>query len=104
MADETPDESSTATGMSPQTMKLGRVIVLTIWAAAALAFFPPFSTWATGPLLRALFGMLAAVHFVEFFVYLKTFRETEESLLLHFAKTMAYGVLHYTHVKRQLGT
>ncbi len=88
--------------MNEQTLKTARLVLIIIWIAAFLSFFPPLYGLATGPLLRALFGILVAVHLVEFIVYTRTFQQTGESMVSHFAKTMAFGVIHFTEVKQKL--
>jgi uncharacterized protein YhhL (DUF1145 family) len=88
--------------MNEQQLRIGKIVVIVTWLFAGASFFFPFYYWPTGPLMRAIFGILAAVHLVEFFVYLKTFRATGDSLLRHFVRTITYGVIHYTEVKQQL--
>ena len=51
--------------MSEQQIRMGKIIVLATWLFAAASFFFPFYYWPTGPLMRAIFGILLAVHFVE---------------------------------------
>jgi len=88
--------------MSEQQIRMGKIIVLATWLFAAASFFFPFYYWPTGPLMRAIFGILLAVHFVEFLVYFKTFRQTDDPMFRHFAATITYGILHYTIVKQKL--
>jgi len=88
--------------VTEQQIRVGKIIVLATWLFAAASFFFPFYYWPTGPLMRSIFGILLAVHFVEFFVYLKTYRQAGDSMLRHFASTITYGILHYTIVKQRL--
>ena len=88
--------------MNEQTLKTARLRAGIIWIAAFLSFFPPVSGLPFAPLLRSLFGILAAVHFIEFLVYIKTFKQTGEPMSTHFVKTMAFGIVHFTEVKQKL--
>jgi len=89
--------------MSPQQIKIGKIVVLATWLFGAACFFFPLYGASIGGLGRALFYILFCVHLIEFFVFMKLYRSTGEPLSGHFFKTMAYGVLHQNEVRQQLG-
>ncbi|MAI81030.1 MAG: hypothetical protein CL917_18970 [Deltaproteobacteria bacterium] len=87
---------------SPKQLKIARTVVLAVWIFAAASFFFPLYYTDFGGVGRTLFGLLIAVHLIEFPIFMNTYRETEGSLLSHFPKHMAYGVVYHAEVKQKL--
>jgi hypothetical protein len=87
---------------SPQQLKVAKIAVLATWIFGASAFFFPVYDWSIGPLGRALFGILFAVHLVEFAIFGKFYRSTGEPIMGHFFKHMVYGVIYQTEVKQRI--
>ena len=79
-----------------------KIVLIVVWIFAASGFVPPFSSWGSAALARPLFGILAVTHLIEFFLFLKLFRRSGRPLSSHFFATIAFGVLHYNEVKRQV--
>ncbi len=88
--------------MNEQQIRMGKIIVLATWLFAAASFFFPFYYWASGPLGRAMFGMLIAVHAVELILFAKTYRACPDSFGRHVLQHMIFGVLHHAEVKQRL--
>jgi hypothetical protein len=84
--------------------KLGfaRKIVLAVWVFAGACFFFPLYYTGVGPFGRTLFGLLLAVHLVEFFVFLGLYRRAGGSLFRHFHRTVVFGVLHKAETEQAL--
>ncbi|HIF99527.1 MAG TPA: hypothetical protein EYQ54_21305 [Myxococcales bacterium] len=84
--------------------KLGfaRKIVLVVWVFAGASFFFPLYYTGVGSFGRTLFGLLLAVHLVEFFVFLGLYRRAGGSLFRHFHRTVVFGVLHKAETEQAL--
>ena len=83
-------------------LALARKFVLALWVFAAACFFFPLYYTGVGGFGRTLFGLLLAVHLVEFVVFLGLYRRAGGSLWRHFHRTVVFGVLHKTEVEQQL--
>jgi len=86
---------------SPRQLQIARIVVLVTWLFAAACFFFPLYYWSIGPLGRALFGLLFAVHLVEFVIFARFYRASGESMTGHFLRHMVYGVIHHAEVKQR---
>ena len=82
-------------------MSLAKVGILAFWAYCATCFFVDSnaSLFTTG---RLFFWATAIAHVAEFSMFFSLFRETDESLGVHFARTMAFGLFHIRDVRAQL--
>ena len=85
---------------SASQLKMARTVVILVWIFAAASFFFPLYYTDAGALGRTLFGLLLAVHLVEFPLFMKTYREAGGSLLSHFPRHMAFGVVYRAEVLR----
>ena len=79
-----------------------RKLVLVLWLFAGACFFFPLYYTGVGGFGRTLFGLLLAVHLVEFFVFLGLYRRAGGSLWRHFHRTVVFGVLHKAETEQQL--
>ncbi|MCS5637901.1 MAG: hypothetical protein NZ990_15380 [Myxococcota bacterium] len=87
---------------SAEKLALARKFVLALWVFAGACFFFPLHDTAVGGFGRTLFGLLLAVHLVEFFVFLGLYRRAGGSLWRHFHRTVVFGVLHKAETEQQL--
>ena len=87
---------------SAEKLARARKFVLVLWLFAGACFFFPLYYTAAGPFGRALFGLLLAVHLVEFVVFLGLYRRAGGSLWRHFHRTVVFGVLHKAETEQQL--
>jgi len=79
-------------------MKVSKLVVIPVWLLLAACFFlPPDSTLSF--LGRAAFFVMAAVHVVEFFVFLPFLRSAKGSLPLHFVNMLIFGLFHYQELR-----
>ena len=85
---------------SASQLKTARIIAILVWIFAAASFFFPLYYTDAGALGRTLFGLLIAVHLVEFPLFMKTYREAGGTLLSHFPRHMAFGVVYRAEVLR----
>lgn len=85
---------------SARQLKTARIVVILVWIFAAASFFFPLYYTDAGALGRTLFGLLLAVHLVEFPLFMKTYQEAGGSLLSHFPRHMAFGVVYRAEVLR----
>ena len=83
---------------STSQLKTARTVAIPVWIFAAASFFFPLYYTDAGALGRTLFGLLLAVHLVEFPLFMKTYREAGGSLLSHFPRHMAFGVVYRAEV------
>jgi hypothetical protein len=83
---------------SPAQLKMARTITLIVWVFAGASFFFPLYYTGAGGVGRTLFGLLIAIHLVEFPVFAKTKREDGGSLRSHFARHIAFGMLSRSEV------
>ena len=103
MSESNTESASEKKGFSAAQLRWMKTAICVTWLFAAAAFFFPLYDSGVGPFLRFLFWILAATHLVEFFVYLKLYRTTGESMRQHFFGTLIYGIIHYTEVKQRHG-
>jgi hypothetical protein len=87
---------------SAAKLTFARRVSLAMWIFAGACFFFPLYYMAVGPFGRTLFGILLCVHVIEFFVFLGLYQRAGGSLFGHFARTIAYGVIHKTEVEQGL--
>jgi len=87
---------------SAEKLARARKFVLVLWFFAGACFFFPLYYTEVGPFGRALFGLLLAVHLVEFVVFLGLYRRAGGSLWRHFHRTVVFGVLHKAETEQQL--
>ena len=87
---------------SAEKLARARKLVLALWLFAGACFFFPLYYTEVGPFGRALFGLLLAVHLVEFVVFLGLYRRAGGSLWRHFHRTVVFGVLHKAETEQQL--
>ncbi len=87
---------------SAEKLARARKFVLVLWLFAGACFFFPLYYTAVGPFGRAVFGLLLAVHLVEFVVFLGLYRRAGGSLWRHFHRTVVFGVLHKAETEQQL--
>ncbi len=87
---------------SPAQLKMARTITLIVWILAGASFFFPLYYTSAGALGRTLFGLLIAIHLVEFPIFAKTYREAGGSLLSHFPRHMAFGVVYRAEVMQRI--
>ena len=85
-----------------ERLALARRFVLAVWVFAGACFFFPLYYTGVGGFGRTLFGLLLAVHLVEFFVFLGLYRRAGGSLWRHFHRTVVFGVLHKAETEQQL--
>ena len=85
-----------------ERLALARRFVLAVWVFAGACFFFPLYYTGVGGFGRTLFGLLLAVHLVEFFVFLGLYRRAGGSLWRHFHRTLVFGVLHKADVQLEL--
>ncbi|MEE3328286.1 MAG: hypothetical protein VX252_13190 [Myxococcota bacterium] len=83
---------------SPAQLKMARTVVILVWIFAVASFFFPLYYTDAGALGRTLFGLLIAIHLIEFPLFMKTYREAGGSLLSHFPRHMAFGVVYRAEV------
>ena len=83
---------------SPAQLKTARTIVILVWIFAVASFFFPLYYTDFGAFGRTLFGLLVAIHVVEFPLFMKTYREAGGSWLVHFARHMTFGVVYRAEV------
>jgi uncharacterized protein YhhL (DUF1145 family) len=79
-----------------------RKFVLVLWLFAGASFFWPLYYMGAGDFGRTLFGLLLAVHLVEFFVFLGLYRRAGGSLWRHFHRTLVFGIIHKAEIERRL--
>jgi len=87
---------------SAEKLARARKFVLVLWLFAGACFFFPLYYTEVGPFGQALFGLLLAVHLVEFVVFLGLYRRAGGSLWRHFHRTVVFGVLHKAETEQQL--
>ena len=87
---------------SAEKLARARKFVLVLWLFAGACFFFPLYYTQVGPFGQALFGLLLAVHLVEFVVFLGLYRRAGGSLWRHFHRTVVFGVLHKAETEQQL--
>ena len=77
--------------------------MLLFWVYCATCFFVDSndSMFVMG---RLLFWATAIAHVAEFAMFSSLFREAGDSLGIHFAKTLTFGLLHIREVRSQLST
>jgi len=82
-------------------MSIAKYGVLAFWAYCAICFFVDSNTtfFMMG---RLLFWATAIAHMVEFAMFFGLFRDADDSLGVHFAKTMAFGLFHIRDVRAQI--
>jgi hypothetical protein len=82
-------------------MTLAKYGVLAFWAYCATCFFVDSNAtfFAMG---RLLFWATAIAHAAEFAMFVSLFRDADDSLGVHFAKTMTFGLFHIRDVRAQL--
>ena len=85
---------------SAERLGLFRKITLAVWLFAGACFFFPLYYTEVGGFGRTLFGLLVAVHLVEFVVFLGFYRRAGGSLFRHFHRTLVFGVIHKTEVEQ----
>ena len=87
---------------SEQQLTSAKLVIAIVWLFAFASFFPPLATTGFAMFGQSVFWILAAAHAIECFVFLDLYRRTGEPLMMHFCKTMAFGVIHKTEVQRQI--
>ena len=83
---------------SQNSMLVAKLLVAVTWFAGAAAFLLPASS-TLGQVGRLLFYVLLGVHAVECAVFFRTLKQTGRPLGLELARTLLYGVIHYTEAK-----
>ena len=84
--------------MSQNTMLIAKLVVAVTWFAAAAGFlYPPSSTF--GQLGRLLFFLLLGIHTIECAVFYPTLKRTGRPIGMELARTLFYGVAHYSEAK-----
>lgn len=79
-------------------MNAGKMVTLLIWIGLAVTFFiPGEASWIGW--CQIAFWVLAAAHFIEFFVYLPLLRKLGGSLAGHFIQVLLFGYLYYQEIK-----
>jgi hypothetical protein len=78
-------------------MHPGKIFLITTWAFCFGSFFiAPESTIAG--LGRLVFWGMAAIHVIEFAIFLPAIRRAGGSLASHFAQILAFGFLHLQEI------
>ena len=83
-------------------LKTARTVVVLIWIVSAACFFFPLYYTSFGDFGRILFGLLIALHLVEFPIFAKTYLQAGGSLIGHFPRHMAYGLVYRAEVQQRL--
>lgn len=83
-------------------LRAARFVVWLIWITAAASFFFPLYYTAFGGFGRTVFALLIAIHLVEFPIFAGTYRQAGGSLLGHFPRHMAFGLVYRAEVKQRL--
>ncbi len=84
-------------------MSIAKVGVLAFWAYCAICFFVD-SNSSFVMMGRLFFWATAIAHVAEFAMFFGLFRESGDSLGVHFARTMTFGLFHIREVRAQLST
>jgi len=78
-------------------MNAGKIVLIATWAFCLGSFFiAPESTIAG--LGRLVFWGMAAIHVIEFLIFLPAIRRAGGSLASHFAQILAFGFLHLQEI------
>jgi uncharacterized protein YhhL (DUF1145 family) len=87
---------------SEQQLLTAKMLIAVVWVLAFASFFPPVASSTFAVFGQSVFWILAAAHAIECLVFAGLYRRTSEPLMMHFCKTMAFGVIHKTEVQRQI--
>ncbi len=85
-------------------MSIQKIVVIVVWAVLLSAFFVLPDDSTGGRIGRIAFFVTAAVHVVEFFIYLPTLRRAEGTLDHHFLQVLIFGMFHYREVEEELAS
>ena len=83
-------------------LRATRFVIWLIWIAAAASFFFPLYYTDFGGFGRTVFGVLIAIHLIEFPLFARTYRQAGGSLLGHFPRHMVFGLVYRAEVKQSL--
>jgi hypothetical protein len=79
-------------------MGISKIITLIIWAVCLWVLTIDSSgIWVvTG---KAVFWVLLATHFLEFFIYWPKLKKMNGSLAVHFINVMLFGIIYWNEIK-----
>jgi len=87
---------------SEQQLLTAKMVIAVVWIFAFASFFPPLASSSFAAFGKAVFWIMAAAHAIECVVFSGLYRRTNQPLMMHFCKTMAFGVIHKTEVQREI--
>ncbi len=87
---------------SDQQLLTAKLIIAIVWIFSFASFFPPLDSTSMAVFGQSVFWIMAAAHTVECVIFIGLYRRSSEPLIMHFCKTMAFGVIHKTEVQREI--
>jgi uncharacterized protein YhhL (DUF1145 family) len=87
--------------MNGDMLRTGQKVLNVLWVVLALSFFVPMG--GLGSILRTVFVLMLAAHFLEFAIFGRTLARLGGSMGQHFVKVLLYGFFHIQLVKLEAG-
>ena len=76
-------------------MDKGKVFTIGLWAILGLNYLFDFSSWA-----NYFTVLLLAIHLIEYVVFFKRIRDSEDNLFYGYLMTLIFGVLYIQPLKK----
>ena len=70
-------------------MNKGKIFTLFLWAALIANYFSGFSMW-----INYFAALLLGIHAIEFVVFFKKIKDSNDGLIYGFFQTLIFGVLY----------
>ena len=77
-------------------MKKGKIFTLFLWIALAVNYFLGFSIW-----INYFAALLLGIHVIEFIVFFKKIKDSNDGLIYGLFQTLIFGVLYIGALDKQ---